>query len=290
MKIVGFTFVRNAVQFDYPVVASIQSLLPICDEVIVAVGNSSDATMELIQSIGNNKIRIVQTVWDDSLRSGGRVLAVETDKALAAVPKDADWAFYLQADEVLHEKDYETLLAAMKTYQKVEKVDGLLLNYFHFYGSYDYIGDSWNWYRREIRVIKPNRKIYSYKDAQGFRKDNNKKLNVKLVNAHIYHYGWVKPPEAQQRKQKSFHKLWHNDDWVKAYVGNKETFDYSQIDALRKFEGTHPKTMQERIAAKNWQFEYDLSFNRFSWKEKCKRLIAKLTGYRVGEYKNYKLL
>ena len=88
MKVAGFTFIRNAVRYDYPVVESITSLLPLVDELVVCVGNSDDSTLALIESIASPKIKIFHSVWDDSLREGGKVLAVETNKALAAVSKN----------------------------------------------------------------------------------------------------------------------------------------------------------------------------------------------------------
>ncbi|HWA36160.1 MAG TPA: hypothetical protein VG737_18595, partial [Cyclobacteriaceae bacterium] len=154
MKVVGFTIVRNAVRLDYPAVEAITSILPLCDEMVVAVGNSTDNTLDLIRGIQSEKIKIVQTTWDDTQRQGGRALAIETDKAYAAIPPDADWCFYIQADEVLHEKYYATVREAMERYKDDHHVDGLLFNYLHFYGSYDYVGSSWSWYRREIRVIR----------------------------------------------------------------------------------------------------------------------------------------
>lgn len=290
MKVVGFTFVRNAIRYDYPVLESINSLLPLCDEVVVAVGNSDDGTLDLIQGINSPKIRIIETVWDDSLREGGRVLAVETDKALAAVPADADWAIYLQADEVLHEADYPAIRAGMERWKADKSVEGLLLSYRHFYGSYDYVGDSYRWYRREIRIVRPGIGVHSYRDAQGFRRADNRKLRVKLLDATVHHYGWVKPPAAMQRKQETFNKLWHSDEWVAQHVAPAEEFDYSQVDSLQRFTGTHPATMQPRIQAQNWQFDHDMSRNRYRLKDRLKQTLERLTGYRLGEYRNYELL
>ncbi len=290
MKVSGFTFIRNAVKYDYPVLESIKSILPICDEFIVAIGNSEDNTQELIESINSNKIKIIKTIWDDSLREGGRVLAVETDKAFNAISHDSDWAFYIQADEVVHEKYLDNIHNAMIEHKDNKKVNGLLLNYLHFYGSYDYVGESYNWYRKEIRVIKNNKKIYSYRDAQGFRKNNNISLNVKPIDAYVYHYGWVKDPKAMQRKQENFHKLWHSDEWLEKNIIKSEKFDYSEIDALSLFKGTHPKVMQNRVENKNWKFDYDITYNKFSLKEKFKRIGKKITGHRFGEYKNYKII
>ncbi len=289
MKVTGFTFVRNAIKFDYPVVESITSILPLCDEFVVAVGKSEDQTLDLIQSIGSPKIRIMETVWDDKLRQGGQVLADETNKAMDAIGADTQWAFYLQADEVVHEKYHDIISKAMHAYLDDRRVEGLLLNYTHFYGSYSYTGASRRWYRREIRIIRHNPLIRSYRDAQGFR-IQNRKLKVILVPAAIYHYGWVKPPAIQQLKAKSFHKLWHNDRWVEENVSPGENFNYSKIDELALFTGTHPKVMQARIEAKNWQFDYEPTYKTARFKDAVLLEIENLTGWRLFEYRNYKLL
>ena len=154
MKVSGFTFIRNAIKLDYPIVEAIRSILPLCDEVIVAVGNSEDDTLGLIQSIDPGKIKIIETVWDDTLRENGAVLADETNKAFQAISTDSDWAFYIQGDEVIHEKDHAEIRAKMELYVNDLEVDGLLFAYQHFYGSYDFIGASNNWYKNEIRIIR----------------------------------------------------------------------------------------------------------------------------------------
>jgi len=177
MKITGFTFVRDAVKLDYPVVEAIQSILPLCDECIVAVGASEDGTRDLIAGIPTDKIRIIDTVWDDTLREGGRVLAVETDKAMDAITGQPDWCIYIQADEVVHEQYLEVIKAAMLQYKDDKEVEGLLLKYLHFYGSFDYVADSRKWYRQEVRIVRYDPLIRSYRDAQGFRKSG---LHVSL--------------------------------------------------------------------------------------------------------------
>lgn len=286
MKVVGFTIIRNAISFDYPIVEAITSILPICDEVVVAVGNSDDDTLQLVESIDKNKIKILHTVWDDSLRQGGRVLAEETDKAFQAIAPDADWCFYIQADEVVHEKYHALIRQEMERYKNNDAVDGLLFHYKHFYGSFDYVGESWRWYRREIRIVKNDKNIFSYRDAQGFRKKPNEKLRVKLIDAYIYHYGWVREPAAMQRKQKSFSSLYHTDEWVNEHMAKASEFDYSTVDSLELFAESHPAVMKHRIARKNWKFDFDVSKRNYSLREKLKRLL----GFRIGEYKNYKII
>ena len=291
MKVSGFTFIKNAIQFEYPIVEAIQSVLPLCDEMIVAVGDSLDDTRDLILSIPTNKIRIVDTVWDPTLQREGAVLADETNKALCSINSKPDWCFYIQGDEVLHEQYHETVRQGMLKWKDHQEVEGLLFKYRHFYGSYDYVATSSKWYRNEVRIIRPRKDIFSYRDAQGFRKGNEEKLNVKSLDAYINHYGWVRPPVTMMDKTRNFGNYWGGDriteEFLQAYSG---AFDYSQIDMLERFTGTHPLVMQDRINRKNWHFNYDLSYNKVTTKEKFKQIFEKLTGKRPFDFHNYKLL
>lgn len=290
MKVSGFTFVRNAIKFDYPIVEAITSILPVCDEMIVAVGNSDDDTLALIKSIDSPKIKIVETVWDDTLREGGKVLAVETNKALVAVSPDSDWCFYIQGDEVVHEQYLPNIQKAMQDNLNDKKVNGLLFKYLHFYGSYQYVADAQRWYRQEIRIIRNKRNITSYRDAQGFRTTDDKKLTVKWIDAFVYHYGWVKSPEIQKEKMKSSINFWTTDEEsVRVKKHYEDNFDYSEIDSLTNFNGTHPSVMQARIARVNWQFDFDIREKKLSLKNHFRAWIEKLTGWRIGEYKNYQV-
>lgn len=290
MKISGFIIIRNAVINDYPVTEAIRSILPVVDEMIVSIGDCEDDTLGLIQSIASDKIRIVHSVWDPALRKGGEVLAVETDKAFAHISPNADWAFYIQADEVVHEKYYPAILEAAKKYKDQKEVEGLLFKYTHFYGTYDYVGDSRRWYNREIRIIKNDKNIHSYKDAQGFRKDG-RKLFVQPVDAHIYHYGWVKSPKQMMQKQKNLGKYWRTDEEWEQFLTSSDFWDFNnEFDSLEKFTGTHPAVMHERINNQNWKIELDISKKHFSFKERLLYYIEKTTGKRLFDYRNYKLL
>ena len=290
MKVAGFTIIKNAINYDYPVIEAITSILPICDIFYVGVGISEDDTRKLIETIASDKIKIIDTIWDDTLREGGRVLAVETNKVFDIIPKEFDWCFYIQSDECVHEQDLSTIKNAMEQFKNNTKVDGLLFKYKHFYGHYNYIGAGGRWYKNEIRIIKNNKSIRSYKDAQGFRTIDNKKLNVKKINAFIYHYGWVKPPKAQQAKQQSFHKMWHNDEWIKKNVALVDEFDYNIIDILQEYKGTHPAVFANRINNANWNYTYDKTKVKLNAKYKLLFFIEQLTGWRIGENKNYKIL
>lgn len=287
MKVAGFTIIRNAIRYDYPVVEAITSILPLCDVFFVGVGNSDDNTRQLIENIASDKIKIIDTVWDDTLRKGGKVLAVETNKVFDTIPQEFDWCFYIQSDECVHENDLPKIKQAMLDFKDDKAVQGLLFEYKHFYGSFNYIGIGKRWYKHEIRIIRNDKNIRSYKDAQGFRTLDNEKLQVKNTGAFIYHYGWVKPPKAQQAKQKSFHKMWHSDEWMKQNISDVEEFDYSNIDLLDVYKGSHPKVFEQRIKNADWNFVYDKSKVKINLKYKFLFWVEKLTGWRIGENRNY---
>ncbi|WP_317899567.1 glycosyltransferase family 2 protein [Aurantibacillus circumpalustris] len=289
MLVAGFTIIRNALKYDYPVVEAITSILPLCDIFYVGVGNSDDETKKLIESIHSKKIKIIDTVWDDSMREGGKVLSLETNKVFDVIPNEYDWCFYIQSDECVHEEDLPKIKSAMLTYKDDSEVNGLLFEYKHFYGHYKYIGIGRRWYKNEIRIIKNNKNIRSYKDAQGFRTIDDKKLRVKKTGAFIYHYGWVKSPQAQQAKQSSFHKMWHSDEWMKNNIPEVEEFDYNNIDLLEIYKGSHPKVFEKRITEANWNFRYDPKKIKTNLKYRFLFWVEKLTGWRVGENRNYKV-
>jgi hypothetical protein len=292
MKISGFTFVRNAIKNDYPVVESICSILPVVDEMIVLVGNSEDDTEKLIRSIPSEKLRIHPSVWDESLKKGGQVLAVETDKAFQYVSPDSDWAFYIQADEVVHEKYHDIIRKTAEQHQDNKRVEGLLFNYLHFYGTYDYVGDSRKWYHKEVRIIRNDKSIHAYRDAQGFRR-GSEKIRVKPVEATVYHYGWVKNPRKMKEKLKDLLvSYWADaiDEPANIERASGELFDFNQFDSLKHFNGEHPEVMKKRIAEKNWSVQLDITKKKLPPKEKILYWIEKKTGKRLFDFKNYKII
>jgi hypothetical protein len=287
MKVSGFTFVKNAVKYGYPLVESITSVLPLVDEMIVCHGDSDDETEALLHTINSNKLKIVHSVWNAALTNGGAVLAAETNKAIDATGTDADWLLYIQADEVLHEEDYAVISNAMQQYKDELSIDGLLFKYRHFFGSYKFIADSRGWYSREIRIIRNNKGIRSYRDAQGFRWADGRKLKVKEIDAHIYHYGWVRSPLLMYRKTASFEKLWGKQYSGSDIAADKE-YDYSDIDSVALFEGVHPAVMLKLVAAENWQTGIDPGIKKFrNFKSYFLYFLQKKTGWRPFEYRNY---
>lgn len=275
---------------DYPVVESISSILPVVDEMIVLIGDSQDETEKLIRSINSPKISIHHSVWDPALKEGGRVLAAETDKAFQLVSADSDWAFYIQADEVVHEKYHPAIRNAAEKYKDDKRVDGLLFNYLHFYGTYDFVGDSRRWYHKEVRMIRNDKTISAYRDAQGFRR-NGERIHVKPLDAFVYHYGWVKNPRMMQQKRRNMTELWQDKSGETQEIIGSDFFDYNEnLDSLKRFTGTHPAVMQQRVKEQNWTVNLDISKKNFSMKDHLLYWFEKKTGIRLFDFRNYRII
>ncbi len=268
MTISGFTMVRNATKLCYPIGESIASLLPLVDEFVVALGDcdEDDQTREAIEKVDDGKIRIIDTVWDLEAFPRGTEHAHQTDIAKEACK--GDWLFYLQADEVVHEKDLDVIREKCEKHLYDGRVEGFLFQYFHFWGDFSHYQKAHGWYPREIRIIRNDPDIHSWRSAQSFRRipgfdgksyrqvKGTYKLNVIPLNAHIYHYGWVRPPRLMNRKKKtlaSIHK--EKGDVEKTYFEDQAPFDYGRLDLLPRFRGSHPAVMKEWIERSDWKEE-----------------------------------
>ncbi len=264
MKISGLTIIRKGIYYGYPFKEAILSILPLCDEMIVNVGTSDDSTLDEVKGINDSKIKIFESEWDMSLK-GGKVLSVETNKALERC--SGDWCFYIQSDEVLHEKYYDIVSASAKKCLHKKSVEGLRFRYRHFYGSYDYVQDNYRkWYIKESRIVRKSDNIVSWGDALDFRHRDGSKINAADIDAEIYHYGWVRPPETLLKKRSDFELLYTEGKTAENKI--KEFRNYDDLGNLKKFEGTHPSVMNERISSSNWNFEPHLELQKPDWVRK----------------------
>lgn len=286
VKVSGFTIVRNAIKLDFPVEASIRSILPICDEVVVNVGRSDDDTLDLVRSIADPKIRILETEWDMS--GGNSVLGRETHQAMQACRHP--WGVYIQADEVLHERGAELLADAIQRYDGNPRVEGLLVRYLHFYGGFDTIATHRRWYRREVRAVRlaPELDIRPYQGAQGFRVGpGHRKIRAQLTDAEMFHYGWARPTQALREKRDLGRTMY---PWRDADVSRPLL---AWIPGIRPFTGSHPAVAHRWIEARRHDPERVIEPRHFQWgflRYYLSSAIERLTGVRVFEFRNYKIV
>ena len=317
MRISGFTFVKNATKLYIPVKESISSILPLVDEFWIALGKGDpdDRTREEIESLKSDKIRIVETEWDVPSFPKNTIFAQQTD--IAKEKCTGDWLFYLQCDEVVHEKYLDTIRKDCEKYLHDEEVEGILFHYKHFWGDYEHYHVSHEWYPKEIRIIRNKPEIHSWKDAQSFRKfpvfnysfdeywnkGDSEKLKVALSPAYIYHYGWVRPPEMMSNKNRSNNSSYHGKEKSQKLLKKMpQYYDYGPLNRLPTFKmEDHPAVMKDWIKMFDWshqlQYEGPVNKNRPLLKhEKMKYKILTfleqkvLNGRQIGGFKNYKII
>ena len=297
MLISAFTFARNTDKLYYPIREALISVLPIADEVIVALGagDAEDRTEEIINSIEDARIKIFHRIWDPALFASSRIFAHETSFALNQCK--GTWCLYLQADEVLHEDDMRVIVDACKKYEHDLAVDGMLFSYEHFWGDYEHLVETHGLIRNEIRVLRNGIGAYSYQDALSFRKGNDEKLNVVKIPARIFHYGYMRPPHLMGAKRKVHNDMHHG---TTAEI-EKPTYDWGPLGGLKKFKGTHPKVMAEWIKKFNWADSLNFRKPRLYERSTHKHLRPKYrfmtwlernfnNNQEIFGFKNYKLI
>lgn len=286
MKVSGFTFLKNASLLGYPFIESITSALPLVDEFVVAVGECEDDTLAQLEAIASDKLRIIQTQWNEKMADRGYVYAQQ--KMIAQFNCTGDWAFYLEADEVLHERDYDTIRNTMQRYLDQPQVEALIFDYHHFFGSSDWLAISPGWYRRAPRIIRNTLRSYAPDGLFFVVMEKNKRGRYPqsaLAGGTIFHYGHVRKRTCMEEKMRRVSKYWGNTD---------PGFKHYAIDpeALARFTGDHPAVMQDWLnneAEQDFLPDPDHTLTRRERKHRWMMKLEKQFGIELSK-KHYKLI
>jgi hypothetical protein len=236
----GFTILRNGLKYDYPFRESLRSLCALCERVYVALGDSDDGTEKCLGEFRN--LVTVPTVWDENSRRSGLVLSAQTNIALEALRADVKkgWGVYLQADEILNERDFGRIRADGAV-AEAGGCDAISFRYLHFWQSYQRVAIGWRWYPQEIRAIRLDSGIRSYGDAQSFEKVKKRFES----DAFVYHYGHVREASAYEKKKADFGRWWHGDEELKKVLKKGKRRD--RFEATIPYLGPQPGFMEGRM-------------------------------------------
>jgi hypothetical protein len=290
MKVSGFTFLRNGCKLGYPFVESLRSVLPIVDEFVIALGPSEDATEEKLRAIGDPKIRIIPTHWNERMRSDYSIkgFVYGQQKSIALFNCTGDWAFYLEGDEVVHEDDLPKIRAAMEKYLDDERVEAMVFDYIHFYGNANTYAWSPRWYRTAPRILRNTIPAWGPKGLFFTVLDTQKKSRYPRAahsGATIYHYGWVRSEQEKDLKKSEVGRLGRSQPYAPK--------SYAQVDpaTLRAFEGTHPRVVQNWLPNADGIFSADANYriNSREKKHRCMLQLEKWFGLKFNK-KHYTLV
>jgi hypothetical protein len=278
--------VRNATRLDFPLEASIGSLLPGVDELVVNVGRSDDDTLDRVRAIGDPRIRILESDWDPS--RGPAMLAIETERA--RVTCRFPWGIYIQADEVLEEGGAVRLREVIAAVDADAGVEGVLVEYRHFYGGFDSVAVNRRWYRRECRAIRLDVSlgIHSFRDAQGFRVGpEDRRIRAVSGRVTMHHYGWARPAWALAAKRAADNTIYH---WRGRMDQQRPLLPW--FPGIAPYTGGHPPEVGEWIAARRTDERLVAAprFEREHLRLVASNVVERLTGWRPFEYRNYTLV
>lgn len=284
----GFTLVRNAIKLDFPIVPAIRSVLEVCDEVVVNVGASEDDTRDLVASIGDPRVRILDRVWDFSKRN--LVISHETEVAMQACR--GSWGIYIQADEVLHEDGARVLKEKAAEWDADPRVEGLLVRYLHFYGGFELVSTNRRWYRREVRCIRLGKDIHPYQGAQGFRVGpEQRRIRARPTDAVMFHYGWARPAQAIKEKHEISKTIY---PWSKERSAREQERGHLEwLPLLKRFTGAHPRVATEWVRDRLVDADRRIGPRRLRPEHVRLYLsdwIERVTGARLFEFRNYEVV
>jgi hypothetical protein len=245
------TIVSQAVRLKYPIAAVLESVAPIADEIVVNIDTShDDGTWQLVfeklsrilavkQAQGlplSERMhygRIVESPWNWEARDAGQELARQTNRAFEACTKD--WILYIQADEAVHEDDYEDIRWILDLPEEFTAAEFMRL---YFFGSPTVLRKDWT--QPLVRMFRRG-KARSVGDAMNCEADG-------LVWFHtdgtprLFHYTRVADAETIGRRIRNLDALFHAPE----ELDDERPYDFR----LRDVDG-HLKGRDARLPQKN---------------------------------------
>jgi len=233
----GVTLVRNGDKLKYPWRQCIYSLAKLCDHVIVNCDPASeDRTLEKIhwlhERMKNTAVSVLHSTWDMGITMGEE-LATQANKILPLVSKKTDWIVYMQADEMIHEKDFYFLKEYLgQLPANVSQVE-LYRTYF------------WKNLKRRApahetwlgRIFRPGTHVVGGDGMYLVRRSGG----VQRAPYWIYHYSRMGQEEDVTARIRNLDHMFHPED----EVANFAPFKYDEADTLVGYTGTHPHGIEE---------------------------------------------
>jgi hypothetical protein len=262
----------NIFEMDYPLEAAVISALGVCDEAVIVVGQSQDTTRHFVyqmqEDYGEEKIKVVETYihfdrgWEERWWN------------LASAYTAAEWLFWLDADEAIHEYDVPLIKETMRK----PEVELIRFPFLHFYASKDYtlrmpLKTNTRMGRRSagFRIVNwctdehPNHSACQAVFGLKGKQENANSWsgpNIVEVMAPIYHYGWCRKPLALAMSRAK-HRAWYADGGglEDGRLPEVKPFDFRIKDRLAngqiaQWQGNHPAVMDSWFKQHEFLWNY----------------------------------
>jgi len=190
--------IRNGLLQGYPFWESLSSALPFADEIVISEGFSTDDTYKYIMKFAEmhgDKVRVFRDDWKRHKSGCGEVITKISNIAMSRC--DAEWIYYLQADEVIHEEN-APFVRNIATYHSHE-FNAVSFPFYHFIDSWKPL-EKGRAYDEAIRMVKNDKAISLIGDGWNFGGAIQPICPAGLSPKPIYHLGWVFPENCDVKR------------------------------------------------------------------------------------------
>lgn len=237
----GYVPVRDVIKLDYCAALSVESLLPICSEVVVSDGESTDGTFEFFTEWSKRepKIRVITYPWPDPVGD------------LNMLKKWLNWTrnhleyrsqITMDADEVLSPKSY-SLISKLAEENKCA-----WMKRHNFWGSPYFIAPLGTVCGEEVVRLGPTEYEMVSDGFEIPEPPIRQEAGHYLDELEIFHYGFIRKREAFFAKSRVVQRAILNTHDARLAKAEAEGIDWVPLCPFEKplipFEGKHPMIMK----------------------------------------------
>lgn len=248
----GYIPVRNGIRLDYCAQLVVESMLPVCDEVVVCDSDSDDGTREYFDALAlvEPKIRVINYPWPDPVKD---VWMLQKWNDFTRKQIGYDMQLSMDADEVIHPDSYPEIRRA------VAERGCRWFRRLHFWKDAKHLLPDGQVCGRMVGRLGPTELMMPSDNAEahpGGEPELRKRAayHPKLL---IWHMGFLRKPEAFFEKSKVMQRAMmdaYDPKLAEAERTGQPWYNLSNADlALETYNGTHPEIVRPWLLERGYE-------------------------------------
>lgn len=254
MKTLGATIaLRNGIEYDFCFEECIASLLPVCEEIVVAESQSTDGTRARLEEMAKAepKIKIYDYPYTNPV---GDPCWVMNWTNFAREKLTTDYNIQMDADEVLHESAYDRIMSKIQGREV-----SLLCRRWNFWKDHRHLIPLGECCAAEVLRVCPT-KYWLAADFPDSRGRESMDIQIGALDVCIYHYGFIRKRKAFFEKEEALQRAFFND--YDPNLKKAETYDGNWMqmpglcswnDQIIEFNGPHPLVAHKWLTDRGYE-------------------------------------
>lgn len=237
-KISAYICVRNAIELDYCLVAGAESLIPVADELVICDGESTDGTLDLIKDLmaRDSRVRMVTYPWTNPHNVPDFwVNWLNFARNTLRHPMQLT----IDADEVLAAQSYPAIL------ELAAQNRSAMFHRLNFWQDAEHLAPENRCCGTMVARMGPSNLYMPSDEPHPAQRENVRKYAVEDDRLLIYHYGFIRDPQAFVRKSIVVQNMFFGsvDARITDMADQGKSWkdrDYFEGLPLRQYTGKHP--------------------------------------------------